>query len=205
MDIFRQSSPTRENLGLLAVMEVLEDQEQITQRELARETGLNLKKVNYTLQKLLEKGHVKFQRVRQNPNKRAYLYILTPAGLKAKSQLTYRFLKFTIDFYGKMEEKLLGCLHSMTQAGVKRVVLYGASDVARILLGLVNGAEMDVMGVVDDAYEGREFHGIPVFKSHQLNDLCWDKVLITVLEDLGGAEERLKKLGVVQEVIWKLS
>ena len=62
--------------------------EQITQRELARTTGLNLKKVNYCLQKLLEKGYIKFQRVRKNPDKRSYLYILTPAGLKAKSQLT---------------------------------------------------------------------------------------------------------------------
>ena len=47
MEIFRQSSPIRETLGLLAVIEALEEGERITQRELARVTGLNLKKVNY--------------------------------------------------------------------------------------------------------------------------------------------------------------
>ena len=62
MDIFRQSSLARENMGLLAVLEALEDGQKITQRELAVVTGLNLKKVNYCLHKLLEKGHVKFQR-----------------------------------------------------------------------------------------------------------------------------------------------
>ncbi|HEY79942.1 MAG TPA: hypothetical protein G4O05_02525, partial [Caldilineae bacterium] len=38
-----------------------------------------------------------------NPDKRSYLYILTPAGLQAKSRLTYRFLRFTLDFYEQVE------------------------------------------------------------------------------------------------------
>ena len=121
MENFRQSSSTRENLGLLAVMEVLEERENITQRELARATGLNLKKVNYCLHKLLEKGYMKFQRVWKHPNKRAYLYVLTPLGLQAKSQLTYRFLKFMFDFYNKVELKLRRCLDEMDKAGCETV------------------------------------------------------------------------------------
>ena len=205
MDIFRQSSPTRENMGLLAVMEALEEREKITQRELARETGLNLKKVNFCLHKLLEKGYVKFQRARQNPDKRTYLYILTPAGLRAKSQLTYGFLKFTLDFYNRVEEKLHRCLGEMASAGVKRVVLYGASDVARVLFGMVDGDGVTVVGVVDDAHGAGVFNGMPVVKSWELRDLAWDGVLITALEDFEGAEARLQKLGVSQEAIWKLS
>ena len=205
MEILRQSSSTRESLGLLAVMEVLEDRENITQRELARATGLNLKKVNYCLHKLLEKGYVEFQRARRNPDKRAYLYILTPAGMRAKSRLTYQFLKFTFDFYNRMEEKLHRCLNEMVKTGVERVVLYGASDVARILGEMVNGEGVEVVGVVDDAYEGREFHGMVVVKGLQLKELKWDGVLITTLNRLDEAEERLRDFGVREKVIWKLS
>ena len=205
MDIFRQSSPTRENMGLLAVMEALEEREKITQRELARETGLNLKKVNFCLHKLLEKGYVKFRRARQNPDKRTYLYILTPTGLRAKSQLTYGFLKFTLDFYNRVEEKLRRCLSEMASAGVKRVVLYGASDAARVLFGMVDGDGVAVVGVVDDAHGSGVFSGMPVVKSWELRDLAWDGVLITALEDFEGAEARLEELGVSQEAIWKLS
>jgi len=89
MDLLKQAPNTREALGLLAVMEALADQEKVTQRQLSRQTGLNLKKVHFCLHKLLEKGHVKFQRAVHNPDKRAYLYILTPAGVKARSELTY--------------------------------------------------------------------------------------------------------------------
>ena len=47
---------------MLAVMDALADQEQVTHRELSRKTGLNLKKANYCPRKLLGKGFVKFQR-----------------------------------------------------------------------------------------------------------------------------------------------
>jgi len=205
MDILRQSSSTRENLSLLSVLEALDKGEKITQRELAQATGLNLKKVNYCLHKLLEKGHIKFNRARKNPDKRAYLYILTPDGLKAKSRLTYHFLKFTMDFYSKMEDKLRRCLMEMVEADVKRVLLYGAGDVTRILLDLADGKGIEVVGVVDDEYDGQDFQGVPLFKNEQLQDVMWDGILITTLEDLEKAEERLLDAGVALEAIWKLS
>lgn len=204
MDIFKQSSNTREDLGMLAVMEVLEGRQRVTQRELAHQTGLNLKKVNYCLRKLLAKGYVKFQRVRQNPDKRAYLYILTPAGLRAKSQLTYRFLKFTLDFYNRMEEKLRRCLEEMDEAGLEKLVLYGASDVARILLELANGRGPEVVGIVDESYVGHEFHSVQVLKGGQLQEVSWDGVLITEIEDVEAAEVYLHRLLVPDHAVWKL-
>ena len=123
MDLFRQNSATREDLGMLAVMDALATEDQITQRELSRQTGLNLKKVHFCLHKLLEKGYVKFQRALHNPDKRVYLYIVTPAGLKAKSALTYRFLKVTLDFYNQVEAKVQQTLAAMEKAGIERVVL----------------------------------------------------------------------------------
>ena len=205
MEIFRQSSTTREDLGLLAVMDAIEERERITQRELARVTGLNLKKVNYCLHKLLEKGYVKFQRALHNPDKRVYLYILTPAGFRAKSRLTYGFLRFTLNVYNKLEEKLRHCLDEMASAGVQKVLLYGASDAARILLGIVNGKPIEVVGVVDDEYEGREFHGVPVMKSRQLKDLQWEGILITGLGDFEVVEENLVKMEVSRDAIWTLT
>ena len=203
MNLFKQSSETREDMGMLAVMEVLADQERVTQRELSRQTGLNLKKVNYCLHRLLEKGHVKFQRVVNTPDKRAYLYILTPTGLKAKSQLTYNFLKFTLGFYNRVEEKLRLCLGKMARAGVKQIVLYGASDVAKIVLDLVQDNNI-VMGVLDEGYEGDEFNGTQGVRKEDLKEMSWDGVLVTTLEDLEDVEEQLRCLGIPKEDVWLL-
>ena len=205
MEILKQTSSSRENLGLLAVMEALEDREKVTQRELARLTGLNLKKVNYSLHKLLEKGFVKFQKVRDNPDKRAYLYILTPSGLKAKSRLTYGFLKFTLDFYTKVESKLRDCLRGMKSRGIEQVLLYGASDVARILIGLAEAEGIRVVGLVDDSENGFHFHGIEVISPDKLNRLNWDAIFVTALEDLDGVEERLAPWGVESDQVIRLS
>ena len=205
MDLFRQKSATREDLGMLAVMDALAAKDQVTQRELSRQTGLNLKKVNFCLHKLLEKGHVKFQRALHNPDKRAYLYILTPAGLKVKSELTYRFLKFTLDFYNQVEAKVQQTLATMEKAGIERIILYGASEAARMVQEQTRANGIEVVGILDESYQGKEFSGLPLLKIADLQDGQWDGVLITALENLHGAEHHLEEAGVGATKVWKLS
>jgi EPS-associated MarR family transcriptional regulator len=204
MDFLKQSSATREDLGLLAVMDALADEEQVTQRELSRRTGLNLKKVNYCLHKLLEKGYIKFQNIVNNPDKRIYLYILTPAGIKAKSHLTYRFLQFTLGFYNQVESKLQQCLKDMSQSGVRKLVLYGATDAARIVLELVKITDIEIVGVVDETFDGSNFNGVAMLEYGDLKAIKWDGVLILVLERLDEVEARICDQGFLEEQIWRL-
>ena len=204
MRIPEQDTTTREDLGMLAVMEALADAEEVSQRELSRKTGLNLKKVNFCLHKLLEKGHVKFQRALNNPNKRAYLYILTPAGMKEKSRLTYSFLKFTMGYYSRVEEKLTQCLAAMGEAGVEKVLLYGATDAARIVMGLVGGNGIRVVGVFDDHYGEPEFQGVPVVDSEKLRELEWDGMLVTALDDIDRLDGQKDQLGIPDSKVWRL-
>ena len=155
------------------------------------------------MHKLLEKGHVKFHRVVNNPDKRAYLYILTPAGLKAKSHLTYSFLKFTLNFYNQVEVKLRHCLEAMAQAGVQKVVLCGASEAVRIVLGLGGDHGIEVVGVL--AGDGDQLPGVPLMQSEDLRVVEWDGVLITALEELDGVEAQLRDWGLPENKIWRLS
>ena len=64
-----------------------------SQRVLAEELGISLGKVNYCLNALIEKGLLKVNNFRTSENKRAYAYYLTPKGIKAKAEVTVRFLK----------------------------------------------------------------------------------------------------------------
>lgn len=78
--------------SILRVLRLLDAQPQLTQRELASEMGVSLGKANYCLRALLGKGFVKAQNFRNSPNKRGYIYLLTPEGLAAKASLTRDFL-----------------------------------------------------------------------------------------------------------------
>jgi EPS-associated MarR family transcriptional regulator len=202
MEILKQTSSTRENLGLLAIMDAIDGGDQITQRELAQKTGLNLKKVNYCLRKLLERGLVKFQRVRQNPDKRAYLYVLTPEGIKAKTQLTYGFLKFTMSFYTKVEGKVEKCLKDMQAQHIKHIILYGMSDIVGIFTGLNQAYQIEIVGVVDDSYIGRDIQGISLIAEKEILEHKWDVVLITALDGLDVIEEKLCALSVSPNAVW---
>jgi EPS-associated MarR family transcriptional regulator len=77
----------------LKVLRHLEQTPEITQRELAKELGISLGKVNYCLQALIGKGLVKAKNFKNSDKKRAYLYILTPKGIDAKARISLIFLK----------------------------------------------------------------------------------------------------------------
>ena len=58
-----------------------------TQRDLSKEMGVSLGKVNYCIKKLTEKGWLKII-FTHNPNKIGYAYLLTQSGIEEKSRLT---------------------------------------------------------------------------------------------------------------------
>lgn len=80
-------------------MKRLEENPDITQRELAKELGISLGGVNYCIKALMEKGLVKMQNFNHSKNKFGYVYLLTPAGIAEKTSLTARFLKRKMQEY----------------------------------------------------------------------------------------------------------
>lgn len=77
-----------------------------SQRELAKELGFSLGKLNYCLKALQGKGLIKIQNFKKNPKKINYLYILTPKGISTKTKLTINFMKRKMKEYDELKEEL---------------------------------------------------------------------------------------------------
>ena len=77
-----------------------------TQRELAKELGFSLGKLNYCLKALKAKGFVKIANFKKNPNKINYIYVLTPKGLAEKSKLTINFMKRKMKEYEELKKEI---------------------------------------------------------------------------------------------------
>ena len=77
-----------------------------SQRELAVELGFSLGKLNYCLNSLKNKGLVKIQNFKKNPNKINYFYVLTPKGISAKTKLTINFMKRKMNEYDELKKEL---------------------------------------------------------------------------------------------------
>jgi len=90
----------------LDLLRKLESSPQFTQRELSREMGVSLGKVNYCIKKLTEKGWVKLTNFTHNQNKMGYAYLLTPQGIEEKSRLTFSFLKKKVIEYEILKKEI---------------------------------------------------------------------------------------------------
>ena len=90
----------------LDLLRKLESNPQFTQRELSREMGVSLGKVNYCIKKLTEKGLIKLTNFTHNPNKVGYAYLLTPSGIEEKSRLTFSFLKRKVIEYEILKKEI---------------------------------------------------------------------------------------------------
>ena len=77
-----------------------------TQRELAKELGFSLGKLNYCLKALKTKGLVKINNFKNNPNKINYFYVLTPKGISEKTKLTINFMKRKMKEYDELKSEL---------------------------------------------------------------------------------------------------
>jgi len=88
------------------ILREIDKKKSFSQRELAKETGVSLGKLNYCLKALKEKGLIKIKNFKQNPNKITYIYILTPKGISAKTKLTINFMRQKMFEYDQLKLEL---------------------------------------------------------------------------------------------------
>lgn len=93
------------------ILRLLTDHPDLNQRELASKLGISLGKVNYCLQALAEKGWIKARNFKNNKNKLAYAYLLTPQGVEEKARLTLRYLRIKMTEYEELKQQIEELTH----------------------------------------------------------------------------------------------
>ena len=73
-------------------LKLLEQQPDMTQRQIAEELNVSLGKTHYLIKSLINVGWVKFDNFQRSDNKRGYAYLLTPNGIIEKTVITLQFL-----------------------------------------------------------------------------------------------------------------
>ena len=89
-----------------SLLKILNDNPEMTQRELSRELGLSLGKTNYLIRALTDKGWVKLTNFRRSNNKIGYLYLITPKGVTEKGILAKNFLERKSAEYFKLKNEI---------------------------------------------------------------------------------------------------
>ena len=88
------------------LLKLVEQNPTFSQRQLAAAMGVSVGKANYCLKALVDMGLVKVKNFKKSNNKAAYLYLLTPEGIVAKSKVTARYLERKMGEYEALREEI---------------------------------------------------------------------------------------------------
>ena len=84
-------------------LKILEQQPDLTQRQLSEALGVSLGKTNYLLKSLIDVGWVKLDNFQKSDNKLGYAYLLTPMGVAEKAAIALRFLNRKTQEYDDLQ------------------------------------------------------------------------------------------------------
>jgi len=88
------------------VLREIEKNPSHTQRSLASSLDVSVGKVNYMIAGLVEKGIIKARRLKNDPRKIRWQYILTPKGIREKVRITRSYLRQRLQEYKKLQEEI---------------------------------------------------------------------------------------------------
>ncbi|MDA9661131.1 MarR family EPS-associated transcriptional regulator [Gammaproteobacteria bacterium] len=90
----------------LEILRKIEENPNLTQRQIAEHLELSLGKINYLIKALLAKGLLKMNNFRGSGSKLGYLYLLTPQGVDTKRKLTMLFLQRKSKEFDKLKKEM---------------------------------------------------------------------------------------------------
>jgi DNA-binding MarR family transcriptional regulator len=151
------TQPKSEPEVTLDLLTAVEADEQHSQRSLARDLGIALGLTNAYIKRCVKRGWIKAS---QAPTNR-YAYYLTPKGFSEKSRLTARYLKSSFSFYRMARNELDELFEHAVDAGHRRVVLAGRSELAEIAVLCAAQYPIEIAAVIDAGNEP-SFLGIPL-------------------------------------------
>ena len=88
------------------VLRLLQENPEMSQRDLAATVGISVGSTHYLLSALVEKGLVKLGNFSAADDKRRYAYILTPKGVAEKAALTGRFLRRKLEEFEALQAEI---------------------------------------------------------------------------------------------------
>ena len=88
------------------VLCLLQENPEMSQRELAAAVGVSVGGIHYVLNALIDKGLVKLGNFKAAEDKRRYAYVLTPKGIAQRITLTREFLIRKMEEYESLRKEI---------------------------------------------------------------------------------------------------
>jgi len=176
----------------LRLLEELERNPIVSQRELSHKFGIALGVTNACLKRMARKGLIRIRDL--NPRKIGYY--LTPKGFIEKTRLTIHLISFRVQHYSELKKVIANRLLEMQRDGRQRIVFYGVSDEMEVAYITFQGVNLKLVGIVEDDEKiiPRIIFGYEIEPVSRIQELKPDGILITSLTENEPKKDRLKRI-----------
>jgi DNA-binding MarR family transcriptional regulator len=187
-NIFKPSDGMRD----LRLLEELERNPIVSQRELSHKFGIALGVTNACLRRMARKGLIRIRGL----NHRKIGYYLTPKGFAEKAKLTLHLISYIVQHYSELKKIISQRLLEMQHNGLQRIVFYGVSDEMEVAYVTLQGVNLKLVGIVEDDEKVKPqfIFGYELEPVSRINELRPDCVLVTSLVESEEKKEKLRTL-----------
>lgn len=194
-------TPTIE-LKELTILQYIEKNENITQKELAELINAAPSMVNVYINDYEEKGYI----IREYLSTKTVRYKITSVGVRRKNYLLISYLHELLKLNQLAKENIERFLVNLRDRGYKNILLYGAGDVAETILSVVRDKGclgLNIVGIVDDEEEkeNKKLLGFDIFSRDEIEKYDHDAIVITSYTFENEIRRRLEEVGYDEEKV----
>ncbi|MEC9485496.1 MAG: winged helix-turn-helix domain-containing protein [Candidatus Izemoplasma sp.] len=162
------------------ILDSIDKNKDITQRKLSKEVGVAVSMINSYLNDYEKEGLIK----KSYQSTKTVYYFLTKKGIEKKKVLNIGYLNSSLGVYNKAKKNIIDFLDQIVIKGYRDIILYGAGEVAEILLqtiALNHDFPLNIICVIDDDEDkqGKKIVSNEIVSLDMINNIVHDGILIS--------------------------
>jgi DNA-binding MarR family transcriptional regulator len=186
------------------ILDLIEKNKDITQREMADEIGVAVSMINGYLDEYEKKKLIR----RKKHSSKTVEYHITKKGVERKKVLNIGYLNSTHQLYESALSGLEDYLKEIEEKGYKNVVLYGAGEVAEMMTFTYKNSDhlsFEINAIIDDDVikVGSTLNGIQIISLSEINNYNYDMILISSYTQQEVIYNKLLNSRFINEIIYK--
>lgn len=187
-----QESLEGSNFKELRLLEEVESSSEVSQRQLAGQLNIALGVANLIVRTLVRKGYLRASKVHW----KRWVYVLTPAGIAHKVQLTLDYIERFVDHYRRVRSLLRTELASLAIDSDSRVAIYGTTEFAEMIFLALRELGVQHIDFFDSDTESKQFLGQEIFSVREISSRNYAVILVAHTTKVSSKLDELRSEGI---------
>ena len=184
------------------ILDLIEKDSKITQRVMSDRLNVSVSMINSYLDLYEESGYIK----RKYITTKTVHYHITKKGLERKKVLNIGYLQASQLINSSAKENIILFLNQIIQKGFRNIILYGAGEVAEIMLQVINtdkSIPLNAVAIIDDDISKKDQYLVNtrIIAKNGINKYNHDCILISSYKHHEKIRKQLLELNYPKELI----